>query len=81
MLAQGAIRPATVGAVAYRGRMVRRDGERHATYQPENHEWRDWLCDHDELGNLVGKNPMTLSLDVLSAAGHPQAGVRSVLTA
>ncbi len=60
--------------------MVRRDSERHATYQPESHEWRDWLCDHDELGNLVGKHPMTLSLDVLTAAGHPQTAVRSVLT-
>ena len=38
-------RPATLGPVAHRGRMVRREGERRAGYQPENHEWRDWLCD------------------------------------
>jgi hypothetical protein len=29
--------------------MVRRDGERYATYQPENHQWQDWLCDRDWL--------------------------------
>jgi hypothetical protein len=53
-------------AVAYRGRMT-------ATgYQPENHQWRDWLCDRDENGNLVGKDPMSISLDVLNASGHPQ---------
>ena len=31
-------RPAPVGAVAHRGRMVRREGERRSGYQPENHE-------------------------------------------
>jgi hypothetical protein len=65
--------PEPVKPVAYRGRMTK-DG-----YQPENHEWRDWLCDRDQNGGLVGKDPMTLPLDVLSASGHPQAKVRDVL--
>ena len=58
--------------VAHRGHMVRKEPDRCATYQPENHQWRDWLCDHDENGRLVGKDPMALPLDVLSASGHPQ---------
>lgn len=72
--------PKPVGPVAYRGKMTK------AGWQPENHEWRDELCDtvvvsswtNPETGKtrtvtkLVGKDPMTLSLDVLSAAGHPQ---------
>ena len=72
--------PEAVGAVACRGRMIRREGERYATYQPENHEWRDWLCDRDEDGRLVGKDPMAFPLDVLSASGHPHATARSVLS-
>jgi len=59
--------------------MVRREGERHAGYQPENHEWRDVLCDRDDNGRLVGKDPMTLPLDVLSASGHPRAFVSNVV--
>ena len=80
--------------VAYRGRMVRPDGERHAVYQPENHLHRDQLCDNDIVSTwrnpttgevrtvtkLVGKNPMQIPLHVLTAAGHPKAAVRSVLT-
>jgi hypothetical protein len=59
--------------VAYRGRITKNG------YLPENHEWRDQLCDRDRDGRLVGKDPMALSLDVLSASGHPQASARSVL--
>ena len=67
--------PKAVDAVAYRGHMVRREGERYAAYQPENYEWRDVLCDRDGNGRLTGKDPMALPLDVLSASGHPQATV------
>lgn len=64
--------PSPVGPVAHRGRMIRKDGAHYATYRPENWEWSDWLCDRDENGRLVGKDPMKTSLDVLSASGHPQ---------
>ena len=74
--------------------MVRPDGERHAVYQPENHQCRDQLCTAEIVSStrhpvsgqirtvtqLVGKDPMALPLDVLTAAGHPQAAARSVLT-
>jgi hypothetical protein len=62
--------PKPVRPVAYRGRMTR-DG-----YQPENHQWRCYLL--DDAGH--GRDPMALSLDVLSASGHPRASVRSVST-
>ena len=65
--------PEAVGPVAYRGRMTK------TGYQPENHEWRDWLCDRDESGRLIGKDPMTLPLDVLTASGHPRTSARSVV--
>lgn len=79
--------------VATRGRMVRGDGDRYATYQPENHAHRDQLCDIEIVSSwrnpatgevrtvtqFVGKDPMTIPLDVLTAAGHPQAAVRSVI--
>jgi hypothetical protein len=64
---------APVEPVAYRGKMLS------TGYQPENHEWRDLLCNRDELGNLVGKDPMTIPLDVLTASGHPRASVRSIV--
>jgi hypothetical protein len=48
-------------------------------YRPENHEWRDRLCDRDKDGRLVGKDPMSIPLDVLTASGHPQTQARSVL--
>ena len=48
-------------------------------YQPENFEWRDWLCDRDPNGNLVGQTRCDIPLDVLSASGHPQATARSVV--
>ena len=62
--------------VAHRGRMIAASGRRHV-YQPENHEWRDRLCDRDSDGKLIGKDPMDIPLDVLMASGHPQtrAGV------
>jgi hypothetical protein len=70
--------PEPVEPVAYRGKMVKKPDERFAGYQPENHEWRDWLCDRDLNGRLVGKDPMTISLDVLTASGHPRTAVRDV---
>ena len=80
-------------AAAYRGRMVRHDCEHHATYQPENHAHRDQLCDSEVVSSwqnpasgevrtvtqLVGKDPMTISLDVLTAAGHPQTRVSALI--
>ncbi|WP_158665345.1 hypothetical protein [Sinorhizobium fredii] len=68
----------TAKPVAHRGKMVLNPGDRFRTYQPENHEWRDQLCDKDQHGRLIGKNPMDIPLDVLTAAGHPQASVRDV---
>ncbi|WP_157784716.1 hypothetical protein [Sinorhizobium fredii] len=59
--------------VAHRGKMVLAPGERFRRYQPENHEWRDQLCDRDKYGRLIGKDPMEVPLDVLTASGHPQA--------
>lgn len=76
-------KPEPVAAVAYRGRMVRREGARYATYRPENHEWRDWLCDRDKDGRLVGKDPMTIPPEILAASGHPDpspAGVKAVVS-
>lgn len=87
--------PEPVKPVAHRGRMVPRvDGtirKRDGTevprtvmgYQPENHEWRDQLCDRDADGRLIGKDPMTIPLDVLAASGHPyprKAGVADVVS-
>lgn len=37
----------------------------------------DWLCDRDRNGNLVGRDPMTIPLDVLTAGGHPQTHWRT----
>jgi hypothetical protein len=71
--------PPPVPPVAYRGRMVPQPGSRHRGYQAENHEWRDWLCDRDSNGNLVGKDPMTIPLDVLTASGHPYARAAAVI--
>ncbi|QIG50550.1 hypothetical protein G5V57_24165 [Nordella sp. HKS 07] len=70
--------PKTVEPVACRGRMIVRE-ERHAGYQPENHEWRAWLCERDAKCKLIGKDPMTLPLDVLTASGHPSARTSAVI--
>ena len=48
-------------------------------YEPENHAWCDWLCDRDRNGRLVGKDSMTIPLDVLSASGHPYARAAAVI--
>ena len=69
-------KPLAVKPVAYRGRMTP------AGYQPENHEWRDWLCSRNVDGRLTGKDPMLLPIGLLAAAGHPNpspGGIRGVL--
>lgn len=58
--------------VAYRGRMTK------VGYQPENYQWRDVLCDRDSNGRLVGKDPMEIAVEVLTAAGHGPSRVRGV---
>jgi hypothetical protein len=65
--------------VAYRGRMVKREGERAARYQPENHAFLGELCDRGEDGRPVGKDPMALPLELLTASGHPQTHSASVV--
>jgi hypothetical protein len=65
--------------VAYRGKMVRKNGDRVARYQPKNREFLDQLCERDLDGRPTGKDPMTLSLDLLAASGHPKDTARSVV--
>jgi hypothetical protein len=38
-------------------------------YQPEKHQWLDQLPERDEHGKLVGRNPMSIDLDVLKTVG------------
>ena len=58
--------------VAGGGRMVGPGG----TYRPENYEWRNHLCVRNEHGRLVGKDPLAIPLDVLTASGHSNTTTR-----
>jgi hypothetical protein len=50
-------------------------------YQPENHQWLDHLLERDEHGKLVGRDPMTVDLDVLKNAGHPPRRTNALVAA
>jgi hypothetical protein len=71
--------PIATKLVANRGRMVKADGERYATYRSENYQWRDALCTSDANGRPVGKDPMTIPLEILTRSGHGRDRVNSVV--
>ena len=56
-------------------------------YQPENHEWLDVLTvpgervGSDGLPRPVGRNPMVIPVDVLTAAGHPPRSTELLINA
>src|SRR5262245_28386883 len=73
-------KPEPVPAVAYRGHMVPLPGYAGRTgYQPENHRWRDILCDCDEDGRLIGRDPMAIEPATLTASGFPPSSARQVV--
>lgn len=64
-----------------RGKMVRGNGKMAGgVYQPENHEWFGRLCEIKD-GEWVGKNPMNIPTQTLTAAGHGPRRTKSVVTA
>jgi hypothetical protein len=71
------IMPAPHGRpVRDQGRMTK-DG-----WGPENDAWFDVLTYRDEYGNPAGKDPMSLDLAVLTAAGHPpppSSGAKAII--
>ena len=60
--------------VSYKGQMV--DGK----YQPENHEWDQVLTEIVD-GKRIGRNPMEIDPDVLTAAGHGPRRTSAVVAA
>jgi hypothetical protein len=56
---------AIAAPVSMKGRMTANG------YQPQNHQWLDQLLERNEHGKLVGRDPMTVDLDVLRNSGHP----------
>jgi hypothetical protein len=64
--AAGAARP-----VAGRGKMTPRG------YQPENAAFLDQLTEHAGIVARIGRDPGTIPLDVLTAAGHLRCGAKS----
>jgi hypothetical protein len=49
-------------------------------YQPENDEWFDVLTEVKR-GRRIGRNPMTIQPEVLTAAGHGPRRTRSIIAA
>jgi hypothetical protein len=50
------------------------------TIQEENHEWLPFLAD-GAVKHCVGKDPMTIPLEVLTASGHPRRWTRRLVDA
>ena len=50
-------------------------------YEPENDEYFDLLTEVDENGRRVGRDPMDIPLDLLTASGHPALRTRSLKAA
>lgn len=48
-------------------------------YEPENNDFWEQLTEPGEDGERVGRDPLTLPLDLLIAAGHPDRRTRSIL--
>jgi hypothetical protein len=61
--------------VALRGTMTE------TGWRPENARWRDHLMGIDEDGYLAGKDPMTIPVEILQAAGHPPRTAKAVFSA
>jgi hypothetical protein len=59
--------------VAGRGRITAKG------YQPENVAFLAELTEIDDHGRRVGRDPCTIPLDVLTAAGHPRSSARDVI--
>ncbi|MGE3230260.1 MAG: hypothetical protein AB7J30_12580 [Hyphomicrobium sp.] len=49
-------------------------------WQPENHDWLPVLTETVD-GLRVGRDPMTLPVETLTAAGHPPRNTRAILAA
>jgi hypothetical protein len=76
------VRPRVLSpGVALRGRMTLEG------YQPENHEWLDVLTvpgervGSDGLPRSVGRNPMDIPVEILTAAGHPPRSTKALVSA
>jgi hypothetical protein len=74
-------KPAPAAPVRLRGRMTPKG------YRSENADWLPFLTyatkqrRHDGTPRRAGRDPMTLSLDVLTKAGHPKRSMKAILRA
>ena len=50
-------------------------------YEPENGEWFEALTERSKYHRRVGRDPMSIPLQVLIAAGHPPRRTRAIVNA